>query len=689
MKQGETPDFSLRDCRVIKTLTFAEKNMLSYQKKLITFIVACLFLSLSSCDNKEEFKIYEKPVTGNLDPTFAWLNELNNSYKPNFTAVFYKYYNQLIKENKIEKAAHVLDIVCNRKARNLSFDAEFTSTVRTFAAKYRSKLPINKTLFINSYFADLYDAKGDYKTAISYALKTTKVEVTDYTTCNEKASAYSDLAFYFFTIGNQNIAVKYNFKALDLFKRLNSMNGTGRVYNNLAAIYYSSNDYANAALYYDKALKCFKKANDLDNVFIALENKIIVYEDSKNNKINALVDSTYNAFNQSKIESADIKTFIYCCYITKLIKENKLKEAKKIIDEIQPIVRQMNNLSTNTEFDGVLLDYKIKNNEKIDTELLVNKVIPYLIENENYQRLQIYYLILKEYAIKKQDFKLALLYEEKLNETNNLLGKNQNSNKVIELDKKYQTQKKEQQIATQKKDIANKNATIAWLAFLLLLVFIIVVIYQNKQKQKILKLDKLNAQLYTKQLLERTEEERKRIASDLHDSVSHELLGLKNATDGKQTETNQKIDKIINDIRSISRNLHPIMFDKIGLKESVEQVIDRAQTINNFMVTSEIDYRGLLSNSDELQVYRIIQEALSNVIKYAEALAAKITISENNNTLNIEIKDNGKGFDVKETLNSKAAFGLHNIIERSRAIGGIAKIIADKNGTIITIEINK
>jgi signal transduction histidine kinase len=199
----------------------------------------------------------------------------------------------------------------------------------------------------------------------------------------------------------------------------------------------------------------------------------------------------------------------------------------------------------------------------------------------------------------------------------------------------------------------------------------------------------LNVQRYTKQLLKKTEEERQRIARDLHDSVSHELLGLKNVADGKQVETNLKVDSIINNIRSISRNLHPIMFDKIGLKASVEQMVERAQSVNEFMVTSEIDYNGLLSNSDELQVYRIIQEALSNVIKYSDAIAAKITIFEKDKTVSIAIQDNGKGFNYDEVINSSKSFGLNNIIERSNAISGEAKITSSKNGTLVAIEIKK
>ena len=663
--------------------------MFSYSKKFIIILLYCFFLISISCNKKEAYLHYEKPVPEKTDATFSWLMEPRNEENPNYMGVFYKYYNQLIKANKLENASSILNVVCLKKCRKYSFEPDFVSTVTTFAIKYRIKLPVNKTLYINSFFTDLYKDKGDYKTAISYALKTTKVEVTNYTTCLEKAKAYSDLAFCYFSVGNQNAAISYNIKALELNNQIDNFSGLGRGYNTLATIYFSSNDFTQAIIYYDKAIKYLKKVNDLENVFIILENKIIAYEESENPNINTLVDSVYTAFNKSKIPSDDIRIFVYSCYISKLIRENKLKEAKKTIDYLAPFVKKTNRIVTDIEFDEVVLDYKIKNNEKIDTKKLITNIIPHLIENEDYHRLETYYHLLKEDAIKIKDYKSALFYEEKANQARTMFSNNRNSNKVIELDKKYQNQKKENQIAIQEKKIASKNAAIAGLGLLILVVFIIIVIYQNRQKQNKLKQNNLSVKRYTKQLLKKIEEERQRIARDLHDSVSHELLELKNVADGKQVETNLKVDSIINNIRSISRNLHPIMFDKIGLKSSVEQLIERTQLVNDFMITADIDYNGLLSNSDELQVYRIIQEALSNVIKYSNAIAAKISIFEKDKTVFIMIQDNGKGFNYNEVINSSKSFGLHNIKERSRAIGGEAKITSSKNGTIVTIEIKK
>lgn len=226
---------------------------------------------------------------------------------------------------------------------------------------------------------------------------------------------------------------------------------------------------------------------------------------------------------------------------------------------------------------------------------------------------------------------------------------------------------------------------------LTLLVVIILgsVIFYLNQRQKILNQQKLNAMNFTSQLLENTEEERKRIASDLHDSISHDLLNLKNSFHQDFSLVGTKIDSIINNIRIISRNLHPIMFDKIGLEPNIEQLVERIQEQNDFMVSTEINYKGFLSSADELQIYRILQEALTNIIKYANAHAAKITIEELDNKICIEIKDNGKGFNVKETLDNGKSFGLHNIIERSRFLGGKATIKSSEEGTIITINIPK
>lgn len=255
------------------------------------------------------------------------------------------------------------------------------------------------------------------------------------------------------------------------------------------------------------------------------------------------------------------------------------------------------------------------------------------------------------------------------------------------LDKKYQTKEKEARLLLQGKQIERKNFFIATLVgsfavtiALILLGFI--VRHNRRQKRE----EALRLQ-FTRQLLQNIEQERGRIAGELHDGISHELLTLKHSLPKEVDSSPGKIDRIINDIRQISRNLHPVMLDKIGLKPSIETLCEKYMQDERLFVTADITYDKQLNPEGELQLYRIIQEALTNIEKYAGAHAAQIIIEPQNQLLRVTIKDNGKGFDVSETLSNGSAFGLHSIIERSKALGGKAGIASGDSGTTIHIEI--
>lgn len=288
-----------------------------------------------------------------------------------------------------------------------------------------------------------------------------------------------------------------------------------------------------------------------------------------------------------------------------------------------------------------------------------------------------------------KDHKSAYRYFDLYDSLNTIYNADYNKNKLNELQLKYETAKKEQALILNEKTIIINQRLIALLiAGIVMLILTMGLIITIQRRKKLLR-EKQNAQLFTKQLLQKTEEERKRIASDLHDSVNNELLLIKSAVDKNTIDIKPKIDLLMDHIRVISRNLHPVLFEDLGLQDSIEQLAERIQTHRQFILNTEIQYtKNSLTINDELQLYRIIQEAVNNIIKYSNALAGFISIIETNGKLIIEIKDNGKGFDFENTLKSKESFGLHNIIERSRAINGVPKITSDKHGTIIHIEIH-
>jgi two-component system NarL family sensor kinase len=663
-------------------------------KKVVSlFISIIIMLSFLACNDKKESTIvYKKPALEKLDATCTWLRKGGNFLKEDYMPVFYKYYNEKIKEQDYLKAAKALELVAWNTASYVSYDQRLFQTISDFSKKYRSEVPENNTRFIDMYFGDYYTDKGNLKKAIECYAKNTTGEVVDYQSCFFKADGYRTIAWCNTHLGNLNLALENELLALKYFKKTDQIANVGAVYSGLAAIYQSSKEYDKSEDFLNKAIATFSKdkKENMGNIFIALYNKMNLYDRSMNyTKMNPLVDSVYFAFKKSKLIDPSIKISINTYYVHRILDQGKVAEAKIILDSLEPEVLSLNSKVSTQEYTVGLASLESKQHKGIKNTKLILEAIQQLKADENYTRVRDLYAVLYNNAMDKNDYETSMLYKDSMYVATDSLGTKEMAQKVAELDKKYQTQAKEQEIVLQKKTITNNNTIIALLIFGLIGLLLLVIVYIIWQKQKKLQIEKQNSQEYTKQLLEKTEEERRRIASDLHDSVSHELLSLKKSFEEKSEITNSKIDSIINDIRIISRNLHPVMFDKIGLKASVEQLVERAQLVNNFLVTSDIDYTETLSTSDELQLYRIIQEALSNIIKYANAVAAKISISETNTALLIEIKDNGIGFNVNEILNSKKAFGLHNIIERSRAIGGEAKITSDKKGTIISIEIKK
>ncbi len=258
---------------------------------------------------------------------------------------------------------------------------------------------------------------------------------------------------------------------------------------------------------------------------------------------------------------------------------------------------------------------------------------------------------------------------------------------ITELETKYEVTHKDQQIYEAKVKANSQSTKIYLLVLSVLLVLLVSIVYILQSRQKTLLKSKQMNLAYTHQLFENIEQERKRISSDLHDSVGHDLLSIKEGLKMQNPFVEEKISKILEEIRVITRNLQPILFEKIGLVLSIENLLERIQLHSSIIINHDHEYGNELNKSDELQVYRIVQEALSNALKYSNAFTLKINIFRKANTIIVQIFDNGDGFNVNKTLASKNAFGLHSIIQRAVAIGAKATITSKKSRTLIEIKI--
>jgi signal transduction histidine kinase len=242
------------------------------------------------------------------------------------------------------------------------------------------------------------------------------------------------------------------------------------------------------------------------------------------------------------------------------------------------------------------------------------------------------------------------------------------------------------------------------LNFQIILVCIVALIgyafyFQRKRRQQVL--NEQNA--FKHQLIDSMESERKRIATELHDSIGQELLIIKNRAllalnDLKNrknvreqlNEISNTASQAIQATREITNDLRPYQIDRLGLKKSIESVINRAAKTTTISFTSDIDpIDNLIPKEMDIHVYRIIQECINNIIKHAHATAGKVTIKRWYNRLNIDVEDNGTGFDVSsQRTQSERGMGLLGIVERTRFIGGTMRIESNHGeGTRVLITI--
>src|SRR6185436_17194684 len=148
----------------------------------------------------------------------------------------------------------------------------------------------------------------------------------------------------------------------------------------------------------------------------------------------------------------------------------------------------------------------------------------------------------------------------------------------------------------------------------------------------------------------------------------------------------------ISEVKEISYALRPYQLDRLGLQKALVSMIKKAAASDSLLITSEIEpLDGLFSPEGEINLYRIIQESVNNIVRHAHATAASVTIKREAQQIEVRIQDNGRGFVVGAGTNyepGQGGFGLIGIAERARILG--AQIVTESapgQGTLITINI--
>lgn len=553
-----------------------------------------------------------------------------------------------------------------------------------------------------------YFQTADYKQALNYQKSSLaiKIKLKDYV---GMAKSYVNLANAFYGLSNYKEAIKDYYLCLKYSEQTQSVNLTTMAYTNLANVFYDLKNYQEAIKINLKAIEIREKLKDYSGLAFSYNNLGVIYRDI--NEYENAMHYLKKGLNAAQITGNKTMLSYSLSNIGDVYyREGKLDLALEAQQKSLAIQAQLGEKMGMTGSINTIASIYLNQGNLIDAEKYYAKTLSYGTELKNFKILIEANAGLAKVAEAKNDFKGALKFNKQEAIFKDSLLNEENSKQISELETKYETEKKQQQITLlskeniiQKLSISKKNTTIYSIIALLLALAVFLALFYNRYKLKNetrLQSEIIKQQdLSTKAVLSAEENERRRIASDLHDGVGQLFSTVKMNLSGIENQINFKdessksnfhktialVDESCKEVRSISHQMAPNVLIKSGLVSAVRDFITK---VDERKLKINMEVQGLNERIDEnveMVLYRVIQETVNNVIKHAKANRLDIQIIKDLDGLSVMIEDNGVGFDAKN-INKDDGLGLKNIISRITYLKGTVDFDSSLGkGTLVSI----
>ncbi len=226
-----------------------------------------------------------------------------------------------------------------------------------------------------------------------------------------------------------------------------------------------------------------------------------------------------------------------------------------------------------------------------------------------------------------------------------------------------------------------------WFRTLVVLLFVSLGPYIYYVRVAALKKEALVKEQFAEQLINSQEQERRRIAMELHDGIGQQILVVKNRAEmalktvADPAQTEEQLREIarstlsaMNDVHTISHDLRPVHLEQFGLTDTLTNLCDQVQESSGIQWATHVDrIDGIIPREKEIHFYRIVQEGINNIMKHSSATQASIMIRRSDEEMTASLWDNGKGFDPLGASGT-AGMGLEGIQERTKNLGGTCEI---------------
>ena len=556
------------------------------------------------------------------------------------------------------------------------------------------------------------------------------------------AQVYSDVGAVYFRKGDFQNSKKNYLTAYKIRKARKDYKGLAKINNNLANIYEKNQQYELAMTSFLDALQYFESVNDQKNshvtkgniglLLLKLKNypkalnyisDVVQYQEKNNATVELCVsclnlgnvylqmNDTVNALRQYN------KSLKYCTAVgdkkgvssaynniaSIKTEQKKSKEAIALYVKSQKVRKELNSDIDKANFDlNVAEQYMLASRYDEAKQLLLSS--KNIFEKKKlYDKLQINYKSLINLYAKLKQLDSVSFYIDKLVIVNNQLLEDSVLKHTAELETKYQTAKKEKLLQQKEAETKQKNILLVGISLLAFFIALIGFLIYNQQKLKTSQQEKefeLKSAISKIETQNKLQEQRLNISRDLHDNIGSQLTFIISSVDNIKYAfeiTNEKLDDKLSNISSFAKETIMELRDTIWAMNSNEISFEDLEIrINNYIekakeVKDQISFSFAidpvlktqkLTSVQGMNIYRTIQEAVNNAIKYANASVVSINAKKSDNQTKITIQDNGIGFD-QATI--ERGNGLQNMQKRIEEIGGIFMIFSSTDGTRIDI----
>lgn len=497
---------------------------------------------------------------------------------------------------------------------------------------------------------------------------------------------------YTFEIKSENKETPdYLFRALRIYENSTEYGKLADVYNALAGFHYNRNLLDPAKEYWLKSTSNYEKSGNRLGVAKSFNNLSLAYayEDSlKLTYILKAIDISIAIRDSTILGSAYNNLSAYY-----KVNQDYEKAEAYLIRSIKT-AENIGKVSTQQAgyFDlGLLKKIQGQSNEAI---AYIEKSLTFNAIRSTDPNVMGAYESLVELYEERGDYERAFHFQQQLMNAKDTLFDSQVNQKLLSLTSALEIEKRQRTIDAQQSQISlfEKENELKNQRFIFLTVGVIVIcimVYLWKSRQFSRKKARLK-EGFAQSLIKNVEQERKRISSELHDSVGQHLILLKN-----QAKTRGNIDMVetvgttLEEVRSITQDLHPVVLGRLGLTAALEEMLEKLDEASEVFFDMDVEnIDELFSDDDELNIYRIIQEALNNLIKHAQAASARFQVKRLENKVLITLQDNGKGFSVEEKRLTSKSLGLKTLFERADMLQARFNILSGGEGTRLTLELN-